>query len=525
MSYKQTPINLSKEGKKNFARVITAQPFGLSGEKITVEVDISKGIYSFIIIGLADKSVEESRDRVTSAIKHSGFPSPKSKNQKIIISLAPADIKKEGSLFDVAVAVCYLRASGVITNNLDDKIFIGELSLDGQIKPIKGLLCILKYLKTTGISEVYIPSQNTKEANIIEGISIYPVSSLSQLVSHLNGENVLEKNIPSTDYLKNDTYSNDVLFEDIKGQDFVKRALVVAAAGGHNIVLYGPPGTGKTLLAKALRSVLPALTKEEIIETTSIYSVSGELASFSPVIFPPFRSPHHTASYVSVVGGGQGKIKPGEISLAHNGVLFLDEFPEFDRRVIESLREPLEEHKITISRSGGSVSYPCSVVLVAALNPCPCGKKGSDEECVCLPSSLVNYQKKLTGPIMDRIDMWVYVDKVNYKTLDQKNREGVQTKKAREEIKMAKQTQQERFKEEKINKNAEMSARDIDKYIELKEEERDILHTASQNLSLSPRGYHRILKCARTIADVSGSKKILKDHILEAIQYKENKFN
>ena len=522
MIYKNQITN--KDNKK-FAKVITAQPDGLSGEKITVEIDISRGIYSFVIIGLADKSIEESRDRVTSAIKHSGFPSPKRKNQKIIVSLAPADKKKEGSMFDVAISVAYLQASGFITNPLKDKVFIGELSLDGQIKSVRGLLCILKYLKSIGVAEVYVPIQNTKEASLIDGMDIYPVSSLSQLVSHLNNETPVEKLIHSFEPGVSNQHEDDMLFEDIKGQEFVKRALTIAASGSHNIMLYGPPGTGKTLLAKALRSILPPLTKQEIIETTSIYSISGELSSFSPILFPPFRSPHHTSSYVSIVGGGKGKIKPGEISLANNGVLFLDEFPEFDRRVIESLREPLEEHTVTISRSAGSASYPCSVILVTALNPCPCGKKGSNQECVCLPNVLANYQKKITGPIMDRIDMWVYVDSVNYKTLDQKNKEGSQTKKARESVLNARLIQKERFQKEKITKNAEMSSRDIDNYITLEDDVRDMLHTASQNLSLSPRSYHRILKCARTIADVSRSKEILKEHVLEAIQYKENKFS
>ena len=513
-----------KATKHRFAKVKSAQTDGLSGELIDIEADITLGLYSFSIIGLADKAVDEARDRVASAINHIGIKSPRRQNQKIIISLAPADRKKEGSIFDLPIALAYLKAAGNIKGSLVDKIFIGELGLDGVIKGVRGVLPILEYSKRKEIKEIYIPEENNQEASIIKGLNIYPVKTLGDLVNHLNDLEKLEKIDPSITEGVPFTYSDDMLFEDVKGQDLAKRALTIAAAGSHNIMLYGPPGTGKTLLAKALRSLLPPLTQEEMLSSTAIYSVNGTLDDGKPVTIPPFRSPHHTSSYVSIVGGGAHKIKPGEISLAHNGVLFLDEFPEFDKRVIESLREPLEEHKITIARASGTLTFPSMCILVAALNPCPCGKRGSDCECTCLPSTLANYQRKISGPIMDRIDMWIYIDKVDYKVLDQvNNTDGISTSKAREDVLKARETQRKRFAGTPITKNSEMTTRYIDQHIHLDEGVREIFHSAAKKLSMSPRGYHRTLKCAQTIADLEGNGKITEQNILEAIQYRESR--
>ena len=519
-------VQTSKESqsKHRFAKVKSSQTDGLSGEMIEVEADITLGLYSFSIIGLPDKAVDESRDRVASAIKHIGIKPPRRQNQKIVISLAPADKKKEGSIFDLPIALAYLKASGNINSDLDNKIFIGELGLDGTLRGVKGVIPILEHAKKSGIKEIYIPEENRQEANIIEGIDIYPVKDLGCVVDHLNSAAKLIKIDPATVKKTPFVYSNEMLFEDIKGQDLAKRALIIAAAGNHNIMLYGPPGTGKTLLAKALRSLLPPLTQEEMLVSTAIYSVNGTLEDGKPITVPPFRSPHHTSSYVSIVGGGAHKIKPGEISLAHNGVLFLDEFPEFDKRVIESLREPLEEHKVTIARASGTLTFPSMCILVTALNPCPCGKRGSEEECTCLPSTISNYQRKITGPIMDRIDMWIYIDKVDYKVLDEiNNTDGISTKNARECVLRAREIQRERFKGTPITKNSEMTTRYIDQHIQLDEGVREIFHSAAKKLSMSPRGYHRTLKCAQTIADLEGNKKIQEQNILEAIQYRENR--
>ena len=504
----------------SFARVYTAQINLLKGQLVNVEVDISNGLHAFSIVGLPDKAVEEARDRVSSAIKNSGFTSPKSKNQKIVVSLSPADTKKEGSFFDVAISLGYLLASEDISFNVDKKIFLGELSLNGDVLPIRGVLPLVMLAKSEGFEELYVPKENAKEAALIEGIDIYGVSTLKELITHLTDKNVSIIKEPITPIEDiNDEYSVDLA--DIKGQESAKRGLEIAASGGHNIAMYGPPGTGKTMLARAFRSLLPSLSKNEALEITSIYSIAGNLKT--PVITKaPFRSPHHTSSYVSVIGGGATP-KPGEVTLSHRGVLFLDEFPEFDKRVIESLRQPLEDNFVSISRAKGTAIFPSNFILIAAMNPCPCGFRGSkNKECVCTAGDIARYQRKLSGPIMDRNDIWVEVGSIEYDKLNSKNDLSENTESVRNRVEKAYKKQVIRFSEdnEKINRNSDMGAKDISKYISLEKDVENILNQAASKLNLSARAYHRVLKLARTIADLEDRKKIDSKHILEAIQYR-----
>ncbi len=504
----------------SFARVYTAQINLLSGQLVNVEVDISTGLYAFSIVGLPDKAVEEARDRVSSAIKNSGFTSPKSKNQKIVVSLSPADTKKEGSFFDIAIALGYLLANEEISFDVGKKIFLGELSLNGDVLPIRGALPLAMLAKSEGFSELYLPKENAKEAALIEGVDIYGVSTLKELVTHLTDKNISIIKEPKTliEDMGDETF---VDLADIKGQESAKRGLEIAASGGHNIAMYGPPGTGKTMLARAFRSLLPSLSVAEALEITSIYSIAGNLKT--PVITKvPFRSPHHTSSYVSVIGGGAFP-KPGEVTLAHRGILFLDEFPEFDKRVIESLRQPLEDNFVSISRAKGTALFPSNFILIAAMNPCPCGFRGSkNKACVCTAGDISRYQRKLSGPIMDRVDIWVEVGNIEYEKLNEKNTTSENTKSVLNRIKKAREKQVSRFEntQGKILRNSDMPAKDIPKYIELSKETEDVLNQAAAKLNLSARAYHRVLKLARTIADLSDSEKIETKHILEAIQYR-----
>ena len=499
-------------------QVYSAQNNGLEGKIISVEVDISMGLHSFTVIGLPDKAVEEAKDRVSSAIKHSGFKSPKQQNYKIVVSLAPAHIKKEGSHFDLAIALSYLLAKKEI-NVENSSLFLGELSLHGDVREILGTLPLLLSAKNNGFKNVYIPIGNKKEAELVEGINIYPISNLKQLVSHLKKEEELQPLTPIKKIIGKEL-NTSINFEDIKGQETAKRAIMIAATGGHNIALYGPPGTGKTLLARAMQTTLPFLTKSEIIETTSLHSFRSPIKE--PIIVPPFRSPHHSASVVSIIGGGT-PIRPGEISLAHNGILFLDEFVEFDRRVIESLREPIEENFITITRSQGSIVYPSRSILVVALNPCPCGNYGSVKKaCICNPSAIDRYRKKLSGPIIDRIDLWVRVDKIDVDELKVKKiKTDEMTIKRKELIKEARIRQEKRFKNYDFNRNSDVTAKWIDDLLPLSNDAQKTLTQATKTLELSPRVYHRIIKCSRTIADLKKSTEIENTHVLEALQYRQ----
>lgn len=496
-----------------FSRVYSAQPLHLSAEPITVEADLSRGLHSFTIVGLPDKAVEESRDRVSAAIKHSGFPSPKSQNRKVIISLAPADLRKEGPTFDLPIALAYLVASGDIKMSERKSLFIGELSLDGKLRKVRGILGAVKAARDHGFSEVFVPLANAEEAALVRGVTVFGAENLKAVVDHVNTKaetRVYIEKQPETKFAprKLDQYID---LGDIRGQETAKRGLLIAAAGRHNIALYGPPGTGKTMLARAFQALLPPLSFEEMLEVTAIHSIAGALQD-SLISHPPFRSPHHSASYVSLVGGG-GTIRPGEATLAHRGVLFMDEFPEFDRRAIDALREPLEEGFVSVSRAKGTVHFPANFILVAAMNPTR-HQGGSGAE---MERERERFQKKISGPIVDRIDMWIEVPHVPHDVLTKESVKN-ESARARDEVEKARRIQHDRFDGEKTN--SDMNVKDIDSMITLSSNVQTLLTNSASKLHLSPRSYHRIIKLARTIADLGGEAEITEAHILEALQYR-----
>lgn len=516
----------------SFAKVYSAQVNLLAGQVVTIEVDLSKGLHAFSVVGLPDKAVDESRDRVSSAIKNSGFKSPKAKNQKIVVSLSPADLKKEGPFFDLSIALAYMLASEYLEFDPEKKIFLGELGLDGTLRSIRGALPLVLEAKKNGFEEVYLPKENAEEAALVDGIKIFGAESLAEVAEHLSSRGIDEISsdlrVASGKYIKLQPktkiiYKKEIRgsdFCDIRGQEAAKRGLEIAAAGGHNIAMYGPPGTGKTMLARAFSGLLPDLPLEEVLEITGIHSVAG-VSQGELVTAPPFRAPHHTASYVSITGGGVYP-KPGEVTLAHRGVLFLDEFPEFEKRVIEALRQPLEDNIVSISRAKGSAIFPSNFILVAAMNPCPCGNLGNKQKaCVCKPSDLDRYKRKLSGPIMDRIDLWVSVGNIDYKKLSGEGM-GEKSRLIKERVIGARKLQEERFKKlgRKIKTNSEMNVKDLSTVAKLKDEVRDLLERSAERLALSARAYHRVLKIARTIADLDNSEEIKENHILEAIQYR-----
>ena len=504
-----------KFGETVLANINSIAVIGLAGEKVEVEVDLSSGLPAFNIVGLPDKAVEESKERVRSAIKNSGCNFPQ---KRITVNLAPADLRKEGPSYDLPIAIGILLASDQIIFDSTELAIVGELSLNGDIRRTNGILPAVISAKELQFKAIVIPEKNTKEASIVDGIDIFATKNLKEIVRHFRNEQLL-KAIPYQEFNPTEEHIYDIDFSQIVGQEHAKRALEIAASGGHNLFMSGPPGSGKTLLAKALVSILPPLTYTEALEVTKIYSIVGELKDGSLKSTRPYRNPHHTTSDIALIGGGKWP-RPGEISLAHRGVLFLDELPEFPRHVLEVLRQPLEEGFITISRANGTLAFPAQFMLVAAQNPCPCGFSSDPEKrCSCNSAQIVRYQKKVSGPLLDRMDIHLEVPRVEYDKLAE-NFSSEKSVDIRKRVISARVKQQVRFAGLKTLTNSEMNLKQVKQHCNLNDDSKNLLLSASKQLGLSARSYHRILKLSRTIADLEGTTDIKLDHIAEALQYR-----
>jgi magnesium chelatase family protein len=502
------------------AKVYSAAIVGLEGQLIEIEVDLLPGLPAVNVVGLPDTAVQEARERVRSAVRNSGCVFP---NRRITVSLAPADIRKEGPSFDLPIAVGVVIASEQVVADTSGCLFLGELSLDGRLRSTHGVLPMVGLARESGMKHVFVPACDAAEAALVEGVDVYPVEHFADLVGHLAGAAPIQPYVRSGQPFAESAHYEGTDFAEVRGQEHVKRALEVAAAGGHNLLMVGPAGAGKTLLARALPSILPSMAPDEALMVTRIYSVAGLLAREVPLITQrPFRAPHHTVSQAGLVGGGR-QPRPGEISLSHRGVLFLDELPEFGQQTLEVLRQPLEDHIVTISRAQGSVTFPANFMLIAAMNPCPCGNYGDPTKpCVCAESAVSRYQRRISGPLIDRIDIFVEVPRIDYEKLASLE-PAEPSCSVRDRVNAARGMQLKRFHERTAQSNAEMSPADVRDFCqaELSEDVRSFLKLATDQLSLSARAFHRILKVARTIADVSGCKEINTAHVAEAVQYRQ----